>query len=491
MAQVMKDRPLITVDNLSVRRGDGWGLRGASWRIQAGQRWLVTGPTGCGKSTLAAALTGELPAARGRVRYHFLADPDDVPGPHDVIHVSAEAQVDLLQACRPYYQARWNAADEEDSPTVDDFLSAARIYGVSRYQVLGREDVPRGFPRWREAAIRDMDIRDLLSRRVGDLSNGEARNVLLARALAQRPRVLLLDDPFGGLDIHARRHLAGVIRRRWQAGWCVVILATEEAGLPLRTTHVLSLGRERGNVLAPVRRLPSARGGRPAPAVLLELHGVGVRYGRARVIRGLDWTVRRGERWLLLGPNGSGKTTLLGLVMGDHPQAYANDVRVFGRRRGSGESIWDIKKRIGWVAPEMQVHFPQSLTGLEAVCSGFFDELGLYHACRPAQVRRARAWLRALGIGALAGRLLADLSPGQQRLVLIARAMVKSPWLLVLDEPCQGLDAAHRDRVLAVIDRIGRDTTTALIYVTHRPEEQPACCTKVLRLPGRGATSNR
>jgi molybdate transport system ATP-binding protein len=199
--------------------------------------------------------------------------------------------------------------------------------------------------------------------------------------------------------------------------------------------------------------------------------------------------VRRGEHWALLGANGAGKTTLLSLILGDHPQAYANDVWLFGQRRGSGESIWEIKKRIGWVAPELHLYHPRGVSGLQVVCSGFFDSVGLYHHCSPRQRRTARQWMYHLGIGQLAHASFEALSEGEQRLVLLARALVKRPLLLVLDEPCQGLDTANRARVRRTVEAVGKQPEVSVIYVTHNPAELPRIITHTLVLE-RGRVSD-
>jgi molybdate transport system ATP-binding protein len=209
---------------------------------------------------------------------------------------------------------------------------------------------------------------------------------------------------------------------------------------------------------------------------------VSVAYGGVQILDGIDWTVRRGERWALLGPNGAGKTTLLSLILGDNPQAYANNVTLFGRRRGSGESIWEVKQQIGWVAPELHLYYPKSLSCLEVVCSGFFDSVGIYRRPSPEQCEAARRWVEHLGISHLAAGPFASISEGQQRLVLMARAVVKNPALLVLDEPCQGLDVEHRDRVLQTVDTISARLDSSLIYVTHDPHALPASISHVLRL---------
>ncbi len=209
-----------------------------------------------------------------------------------------------------------------------------------------------------------------------------------------------------------------------------------------------------------------------------------VAYGDHVVFDHFSWTIRRGERWLLTGPNGSGKSTLIALLNGDHLQAYANDIRLFGRRRGSGESIWEIKRRIGWVSPELHLTMDPAQTVLETVLSGFLDSPFSLCADTPARRRRALALLRRLGLGTRADDAFGTLSGGEQRFALLARALVKNPPLLVLDEPCQNLDAAHRATFLRLLDRILRATPrTTLVYTTHLADAVPGCITHRLSLP--------
>lgn len=212
------------------------------------------------------------------------------------------------------------------------------------------------------------------------------------------------------------------------------------------------------------------------------MRGATVSYGDRVVFENLDWTVRRGERWLLSGPNGSGKTTLLALVIGDHPQAYANDVRIFGRRRGTGDSIWDVKRRIGWVSPELHACMDPCATALETVLSGFTDTPLCHGAPGAARRRAALAALARFGLADAADVPFGSLSAGEGRLALLARAVVKNPPLLVLDEPCQNLDAANRRRFVSFVDRLCAENPAAtLLYVTHRADSVPRCIDRRIR----------
>ncbi len=352
-----------------------------------------------------------------------------------------------------------------------------------------------------------MAIGHLLERGVRRLSTGEMRRVLIARALLRSPWLLILDEPFGGLDPASRQDLHATVGRLVKGG-TQVILVTHHADeifeacshvICLKEGRVLARGR-REDLLTPERmralyaRRAGRRAARPAPEppstpagaprtpILVEMKNVTVAYGTRIVLDRVDWTVRRGENWAVQGPNGSGKSTLLRLITGDHPQAYANDIRLFGRPRGSGETVWEIKGRIGMVSPEFQIRFHRRMTVMDMVLSGFFDSVGLYRRASAQQRAAARRWVEHLGLAGLAGAAADRISYGERRMALIARAMVKSPEILVLDEPCQGLDRGNREMVIDMVNQVGTRTATCLVYVTHRPEEIPACIAHVLVL---------
>jgi molybdate transport system ATP-binding protein len=215
--------------------------------------------------------------------------------------------------------------------------------------------------------------------------------------------------------------------------------------------------------------------------VLIDMKNVTVQYDDTIALNKINWTVKAGQNWVVLGPNGSGKTTLLNLVSGDNLQGYANDIHLFGKRRGSGETIWEIKERIGVISSEFQIRYWKNVSALEVVLSGFFDSVGLFQTASSEQKKAARKWLMDFGIEKLSDQTFNRLSYGEQRMVLIARAMVKIPQILILDEPYQGLDRANRRRILAAIEIIGRHRNTNIIYVTHYPDEIPTCSTHMLQ----------
>ena len=215
---------------------------------------------------------------------------------------------------------------------------------------------------------------------------------------------------------------------------------------------------------------------------VVRLNKVTIRYDERVILKDLDWVVKKGEKWALTGENGSGKSTLLSLVCADNPQSYACDISLFGRKRGSGESIWEIKKRIGYVSPEIHRAYLKNLPAIDIVASGLHDSVGLYVRPRPEEKSVCEEWMQTFGIAGLKDRSFLQLSSGEQRLVLLARAFVKNPDLLILDEPFHGLDDENRRLVKEVVENFSNQKDKTLIMVSHYPEEVPACMTHSLHL---------
>jgi molybdate transport system ATP-binding protein len=207
-----------------------------------------------------------------------------------------------------------------------------------------------------------------------------------------------------------------------------------------------------------------------------------IRYGEHTILQNINWTVRKGERWNVSGPNGAGKSTLLSLITADNPQAYANEIWLFDKRRGTGETIWDIKKKIGFVSPELHLYFDTGATAASVIASGFFDTIGLFRTLNQEQDAAVENWLQLLALQPFRNRRLAQLSTGQQRMVLLARALIKNPPLLILDEPCQGLDEQQTTQLREIVTTLCETFGTTLIYVSHYQQELPACIDHWLKL---------
>jgi molybdate transport system ATP-binding protein len=294
------------------------------------------------------------------------------------------------------------------------------------------------------------------------------------------------------LDSAGRSEVATILGQLIQEGTRVLLITRAET-IPDWVTHVLELDRLAARWQG--RRSEFAGGWRaeaatfsptPPPVVsstaepVIEMRGVDVRYGDRPILRDVSWTVRTGERWAVWGPNGSGKSTLLSLICADHPQAYRNDIRLFGRQRGTGESIWEIKHHIGLVSPELHLYFSEPLSAAHTATTGFFDVV-TYRPTTPEQDRRVLSLFEEFEIPSLAERPFATLSTGEQRLVLLIRALVKDPPLLVLDEPFQGLDTLRVRKARQWLDERLRPEQT-LIFVSHHREEVPQTVNHLLKL---------
>ena len=478
-----KNEPLITLERVTLRRGDRMLLPGTFWEIRGGENWAILGPNGSGKSALAGAIRGDVPYVRGRLIRH---DPEDTG--NRIGYVSFELQEEIL-------------AREERREDARAFSGRGRERTAG--ELLGDND---GDPALLETIVDTLNLRSVLGHGIRTLSNGEIRKLLIARALGSSPKLLILDDPFAGLDAGSRQTLASAVTKLMEHGTQILLVAQRPEEVIAGISHVLlirngrvALTGRKEEVLTPARLRRFTAKGSPLAAVqppcpdagpnagfpgepLVEMIDIRVAYGETIVFNGMNWTVRRGENWAVIGPNGSGKSTLLNLITGDNLQVYANEVRLFGKRRGEGESVWEIRRRMGVVSPELQLRYRKPVSVREVILSGFFDSIGLYRRPDREQQARAENWLTILGMTEMAERQFPRLSYGEKRLALIARAMVKCPELLILDEPCQGLDSVNREKALALMEGIGGGTRTNLIYVTHHEEEMIPSIRHILRL---------
>ncbi len=489
----MDKEAIISLENVAVRLGSRTLLRGTNWRIRPRENWALLGPNGSGKTALGKAIAGLVPVVQGRITRR--AAGEDPAGA--VAYVSPEQHRQILAKEALVLEARDYSGDVHAMTSVGDLiLNRAPAEDPGRQSRLAQ-------------VARLLGIQTLVPRDIQSISSGEMRKALIARALMTSPRLLILDEPFEGLDRASRGRLFAIIERLMTENVQVVLITHRREEILPGITHLMLL--EEGSVRCAgrkedvLKRAPDAAAGAfsprsgplgiPSPVgavddraggeshrVLIRMHAVTVAYRGVRVLDRIDWTMRNGENWMILGPNGAGKSTLLKLIYADHPQAYANAIHLFGKRVGSTESVWDIKSRIGLVSAHLQARYRRGIRALEVICSGFFDSVGLYRTCRRDQSETARRWAETLGAGAFIEQDFSRLSYGQRQLVLLARAMVKSPMLLILDEPCDGLDGPNRRNLLGLLDRIGSGSATNLLYVTHQPEDRPACITHTLRL---------
>ena len=381
-----------------------------------------------------------------------------------------------------YLQLRWNQHDiDHETPTVGELLQRA-------YLLAGEDTAERQQLRDQLYALFHME--EFLDKYIITLSSGELRKFQLTKTLFADPKLLIMDNPFIGLDAETRDQLRDLLRLLAEERDMEIILVMSKTDdIPSFVSEVKWMGEQESvpaHVLSDKKReailsLPYTNSDYDCQRVI-DMKQVCIRYGERTILKDLNWTVMTGERWALSGQNGSGKSTLLSLVCADNPQSYACDITLFDRPRGSGESIWDIKKHIGYVSPEMHRSYKRNLPAIRIVASGLMDSIGLYAIPNAQDYDKCRWWLDIFGIGDLADKPFLQLSSGEQRLVLLARAFVKDPQLLILDEPLHGLDLWNRRLTKDVIETFCQRKGKTLIMVTHYQEELPNIITNHLFL---------
>ncbi|MCM7774783.1 molybdate ABC transporter ATP-binding protein ModF [Enterobacter asburiae] len=459
------------------RLSDTRTLTIADLTIRAGESWAFVGTNGSGKSALARALAGELPLLKG------------------------ECQGDFTRLTRLSFEQLQKLVSDEWQRNNTDLLSPGEEdTGRTTAEII--QDEVKDPARCQRLAER-FGITALLNRRFKYLSTGETRKTLLCQALMSEPELLILDEPFDGLDVQSRAQLAALLESLNQQGYTLVLVLNRFDEIPDFIQHAgvladcnltetgektallkqaliaqLAHSEQLDGITLPEPDAPAARHALDPHQPRIVLRDGMVSYDDRPILNRLSWTVNPGEHWQIVGPNGAGKSTLLSLITGDHPQGYSNDLTLFGRRRGSGETIWDIKKHIGYVSSSLHLDYRVSTTVRNVILSGYFDSIGIYQAVSDKQHKLAQQWLDILGMDTrIADAPFHSLSWGQQRLALIVRALVKHPTLLILDEPLQGLDPLNRQLVRRFVDVLISEGETQLLFVSHHAEDAPSCIT--------------
>ena len=461
-----------------------------------GEHIAIVGPNGGGKSMLADILIGRHPLLMRDPAYDFR--PSTRPLAADNIRYITFRDCYGGDNDTTYYlQQRWNQHDiDETTPTAGQLLEEAYL--------LSGTDTPERRS-MQEHLYGLFGLAPLLDKYIILLSSGELRKFQLAKALFSQPRILIMDNPFIGLDAPTRTLLTELLGQlASEYAIQLILLLSKTDDIPPVVTHVVEVRDMVVGAKLPREEYLSLRAHRPSHVLTQEqetaivslpyssqeyhteevvrLRNVSIRYGSRTILKELNWTVRNGERWSLSGRNGSGKSTLLSLVCADNPQGYACDITLFDRPRGSGETIWDIKRHIGYVSPEMHRAYNKDLPAVRIVASGQKDSVGLYVRPTDEEYATCRWWMDIFGIGHLADRTFLSLSSGEQRLVLLARTFVKDPELLILDEPLHGLDDRNRQLVKDIIEAFCRRRNKTLIMVTHYEEELPPCINLRLKI---------
>lgn len=476
-------------------------IHNLNFSLNSEESMVITGASGSGKTLLGKLLAGRIKANSGELIFNEINKREMVDQQDHFIAYSGRRSM--------HYSQRYEKLGMESVPVVVEFLKKRSTQNGHLPSNLEIKKV-----------MEQMEIEHLADRKILELSNGERKRTQLAIALLKHPDLLILDQPFVGLDAHSRENLNRLLEQQIESGVRLVVIC-DPHHIPESVHKVLELKEgklnqfgNRNNYQSQIEEetflvteteqqlfqiLPKSE---QLYEDVVMMKKVNVRFDGNLILEDIDWQVKKGEQWALLGPNGAGKTTLLSLVTADNPQGYNNHLILFDRQRGSGESIWDIKKRIGFVSPELHLYFLRGagifntipglsnpnqeiyskLTCREVIQSGFHDEVGFNSANTDQQVKLANTWLSILGMERLQKRSFTHASLGEQRSLLLARALVKSPELLILDEPCQGLDHQQTKRFTQLLDAVCEHLQTTMIYVTHQPEEIPTCVSHLLEL---------
>ena len=490
-------QPLVNLDKVDVALDGVTVLHGITWRLLPGEHWAVLGGNGSGKSTLLKLIRGELWPAPGSVggRTYVLA------GQKLTTAAGIKEQMPLVS---PELQARY--LQQEWKLTGLQVVHSGFDGGDYVYRRLTAAELKRA-----RRVAKLLEIEPLLPRDVQTLSTGELRKVLIARALVNSPPALVCDEICDGLDAPSRASLLAALERVARNGTQLLYTTHRNDEILSAITHRLVLkagriidrrklsARERGNGIAkstfrehplagrvadprPGKREPAGvnrLNGERVSAPLIQIESADVFLERRRVLRNVNWSIRPGEHWAIVGANGAGKSTLLKLIAGDLHPALGGRVKRFSFT--AKNTLWELRRRIGFVSPEFQAGYREAITGADVIASGFFSSVGLMRKPSAAIRRQVEQLVARLGLESLARRQALRMSYGEFRRILLARALVHAPRLLIFDEPFDGLDASARREMAAVLWKTAHQGVS-LIVVTHHAADLPACITHVAEL---------
>ncbi|MCH6235401.1 ATP-binding cassette domain-containing protein, partial [Cognataquiflexum rubidum] len=472
---------LISIQKATVRQFDKVVFENLDFEWETGQHWAILGQSGVELTAFLDTLLGKTMVTSGTIQRSFAkeyqeqkSEAGEVNSFRDLIATVSQQYTfkNKSNLGNFYYQQRFNSMESDEALTVEDYLKNIEV------KVPGPWSLSK--------VIRFMNLEHLKDKSLIKLSNGETRRLSFATALIKNPKILLMDQPLTGLDKETRGDFGGMLSDIIASG-IHVLMSTHHDEIPSGITHVAILSENKISNADKAERIKGVhqsmrfendvdpefvkrllvKNSAFSFQKILEFKNTVVRYGDKQILDGINWTILPNEKWALKGENGAGKSTLLSLVLGENPQAYANEIWLFDRKRGSGESIWDIKKQIGFVAPELSRFFPPNQTCIKVVLSGLFDTMGLFKKVSPEQEKLAMDWLGLFHLENIANRLLSQVSLENQRFILLARALIKNPELLVLDEAAQGMDDLQRVRFRETVDLVCKILPVSMIYVSH------------------------
>jgi molybdate transport system ATP-binding protein len=467
------DAPLIELHDVRVILGRRTVLENVTWQLQSGEHWLISGPNGAGKTTLLRVIRGEQPIAygSGHRAYHLRGtnEPDAL--------ASAKAKIGYLA---PEFHERLLRME---LPLDVRQLILGGLHGTL---YLSEEPTAEQHARAELLAER-LGITPLLDDPMNELSFGQLRRVLLARALANAPRVVVLDEFAHGIDRQSREIIAQTLAEAVREGTSLVVATHRREELPRAITHELRLANGRVASSGLLDKRKASRGerngnvvaGATDALVILKLEGVDVYQEHRLALRNLNWEIRAGEHWFVSGPNGAGKSTLAKLLYGRLRTAFGGRVQ----RDGSYANVRvaDIRRSVALISDDEQLRYDWSIPVVDVVASGFFASVGLMRKPSEEQMRIARGLLEDFGIAELAQRPFLEMSFGQRRLVLVARALVRVPRLLILDEALNGFDGDVRARILHRVEELAA-AGTSVVMIGHHESDIPDWVGNELRL---------
>ena len=480
----------IVFKNVEISKNNFTILSDFNFQLENNENVVVLGESGSGKSTFLDAIAGTVFPTKGKI---------EKDKSKKIVSVNRDYSFHrLVGPVYQYYQQRFNSQDAELGPTVYEVLQNLVVPVGTINENSVEQNLPQYSEDWLNEIVEKLKLEHLLHQKITSLSNGETRRTLIANALLKMPDILLLDNPFTGLDVKSRTELKLLLSDFTETQ---IILVANAHDIPEKFEKVLFIENGKvsfsgkltdfvpkpskaysidAEILKKIESLSIAQFSNFETAI--KVSDGYVKYGSKLVLQDINWEVKKGEKWALMGPNGSGKSSLLSLITGDNPQCYQNQLFLFDKKRGSGESIWDLKKKMGFVSPELHLYFNKNSTVWKVVASGFFDSAGLFQKLTEQQLELTKLYLRLVNLAELKDRKLNQLSFGQQRLVFLARALVKNPALLILDEPCQGLDYNQMVFFRKILNEIAIHQNKTLLFVTHYEDEIPSCIKKRLNL---------
>jgi molybdate transport system ATP-binding protein len=452
---------LLKIQNATFKKHQYSVFEDTTWEMQPDENWAIAGANGSGKTTFLEIVEGRLMKTKGELVYNFTDAADRNVSGHIASVYFNDPSINYGDF---YYQQRYNATETDNIITVRNFLKL---------------DAGNNLPE-----LEAFDIKRLLDMEIIKLSNGQFKKMLITKALMNKPRLLLLDNLYTGLDAQAREYITCVINRITLLGTNVIIVVDRH--IPDSVSNVMEIKNfsirniSTGKDYIPThhcrrQKLPNLPA---APLksfdIAVKLDNVCIAYNSKPVINRVNWTVLHGEKWALTGPNGAGKSMLLSLIFADNPQAYSNDIILFDRKRGTGESIWDIKDNIGFVSPEMHLYFNRNKTCRDVALSGLSENPYRKITMIAGEILQLSDNLfEYFAITGIRDNLFQHVSTGQQNLTLLIRALVKNPPMLVLDEPFQGIDLESVGLAKRLLDEYCKNRT--VIFVSHQPDEIPSC----------------